>query len=93
MEPPMIRVHKFEHTVAIKWPDHDRWWVIDPDAPGGAGYAAASATFDGPDAREWVDPVTGLRPPTGAWAESIRRDLASIEQVLRGMDTYHPLGG
>ena len=93
MQLPMIRIHKYEHTVAIKWPDHERWWVIDPGSPGSGGYAAPSATFDGPDAPEWTDPMISVRPPTGAWTASIRRDLAQVEQVLQTMDTYHPLGG
>ncbi|WP_157255091.1 hypothetical protein [Nonomuraea typhae] len=91
MEPPQIRVHRYEHTVAIKWPDHDCWWVIDPDAPSSGGYAAPSATFDGPDAREWFDPTVSQRDDVSRWTTAIRRDLSSIEQVLRGLET-HPFG-
>jgi hypothetical protein len=76
VEPPQIRVHKFEHTVAVKWPDHECWWVIDPDAPASGGWASPAATFDGPDATEWINPGVDHHGDLTRWTGAIRKDLA-----------------
>jgi hypothetical protein len=91
VEPPQIRVHKFEHTVAIKWPEADCWWVADLDAPGSGGWASQSAAFDGPDATEWINPAVDHHGDLSRWTTASRSDLSSVEQVLRGLER-HPWG-
>lgn len=87
VEPPQIRIHKFEHTVAIKWEDQDCWWVMEPP-PGPAGWAHPAASFDDSDT-EWVDPAVDHRKDLSRWTQAVRRDLASIEQVLKSLE-QHP---
>ncbi|MGH9024199.1 MAG: hypothetical protein ACRDV9_14055 [Acidimicrobiia bacterium] len=91
MGPPKIRVHKFEHAVAIKWPEHDCWWVIDPGMPGSGGWAHPQACFDGADEAEWIDPAADHHTDLSRWTGAIRQDLAAIEQVLKGLER-HPWG-
>jgi hypothetical protein len=90
-EPPRIRVHKFEHRVAIKWPEWDCWWVVDPDRPQGGYWASRGVSFDGPDAPEWLDPTANHHADLSTWTGAIRRELGSIEQTLKGLER-HPWG-
>lgn len=82
--PPQIRVHRYERAVAIRWPEQSRWWVINPATPAAGGWAQAQADFND---LVWIDPAATHPRDLSAWTKAIRQDLASVELVLRSLET------
>jgi hypothetical protein len=76
--------------VAIKWAEHDCWWIVEPP-PSSSGWAHPAANFDGPDAWEWLDPTVDHHTDLTRWTNAVRNRLAGVEQVLDGLER-HPWG-
>lgn len=95
MEPPMIRVSRFEQSIAIKWHDDENWYRVDPDAMiyGALGKSCKVGPGDrfGPDA-EWIDPFQDPRPDIRRWTEPMRRQLRETLDMLDQAER-HPWSG
>lgn len=96
MEPPEIRVNRFEQSVAIKWADDETWYRIDPDAmihgPDTDRFKVRPGAFaDTPDA-EWINPFEDPRPDIRRWTEPIRSELRSALRFLDNAE-QHPWSG
>ncbi|MDN5851923.1 MAG: hypothetical protein L0K86_03590 [Actinomycetia bacterium] len=88
---PLIRVHRFEHILAIKWPEFERWLMIWPDeypdyactsTPGGTPAAATEwrpLAFGDTDfdRPDWVDPAADRHRDLVKWTKAIRDRLAA----------------
>jgi DNA-binding transcriptional regulator YhcF (GntR family) len=96
---PKIRVHRYEDILAIKWPHFDRWLMVWPnqyarDGQPAAGTEWRSLLYGDTDLTEregWVDPAVDHHTDLRRWTGAIRRDLSSIEQVLKSLER-HPWG-
>jgi hypothetical protein len=99
----LIRVHRHEQIMAVRWPDHERWLMIWPNEYAGGGYgqqqaaatewrpAAYGADLDDP--AEWIDPVARVHRDLPVWADQIRDLLAATGRqadVLLERITTHP---
>lgn len=95
MEPPEIRVSRYEHSVAIKWADDENWYRIEPDhmryGTGTERFKVGPGAFDTPDL-EWINPFDDPRPDIRRWTEPMRSEMHSI---LRRLDSaeQHPWSG
>jgi hypothetical protein len=93
---PLIRVHRYEYILAIKWPEFEQWLMIWPEeypdfAPAGKPAATTEwrrlafgdTDFDRPD---WIDPAADRHRDLAKWTQAIRDRLAatvsSISQTL-----------
>jgi hypothetical protein len=98
---PLLRIDRDERTLAVRWPDWERWLMIWPPAyPDYAGERRPTAQteysrlmqdadFDEPP---WVDPAPGgvyhrdLPGLTQAVRDELTRALASVERTLDTID-------
>jgi hypothetical protein len=97
MEPPEIRVSRYEHSVAIKWPDDDNWYRFEPDdmkySIGGAErFKIASNAFENIPNEEWIEPFVDPRPDLRRWTEPMRNQLRTALRMLDNAE-QHPWSG
>jgi len=82
VEPPEIRYHRFEQSIAIRWADDQHWYRIDPDTMihGDLGdrCRVMPTAFD--DDREaaadgWINPLLDHRPDITRLTAPVRDHL------------------
>jgi DNA-binding transcriptional MocR family regulator len=85
---PLVRVHRDQPVVAIKWPQCDRWLMARPPEPAGQADPAATAEWalttaepdlDGDD---WIDPAAALGADVRAYTGRLRQQLAVASRQL-----------
>ncbi|MEV7011920.1 hypothetical protein [Streptosporangium sp. NPDC051022] len=96
MEPPEIRISRYEHSIAIRWDGDENWYRIEPEdmAYGPLGKKCRVGTGDdlfGPD-EEWLDPFADPRPDIRRWTEPMRRQLREALRMLEHAE-QHPWSG
>ena len=98
---PQLRIHRYEGTIAVRWPDWPRWLMIwppeypehdlerHPAAPTEWSRHLRDADFDDP---QWIDPAfrhhRDVPKLTRAVREELRRAAASIGQMLDGIEAH-----
>ncbi|WP_031171804.1 GntR family transcriptional regulator [Streptosporangium roseum] len=90
---PKIRVHRYEHILAIKWPEFEQWLMVWPREYAQPGQAAATtewrpllfgeADFD--DRHEWIDPAAEHWADVTPWTAQVRRQLAAAAANVNGI--------
>ncbi|GAB2451948.1 hypothetical protein [Nocardia tengchongensis] len=97
MEPPEIRISRYEHSVAIRWAGDENWYRFEPDdfkyeLPGTERHKVGTLPGAWEPDHEWIDPFADPRPDIRRWTEPMRRELQS---VLRSLDNAekHPWSG
>ncbi|MFD9614704.1 hypothetical protein ACFWWS_35600 [Streptomyces sp. NPDC059083] len=97
MEPPQIRISRFEHSVAVRWDGDENWYRFEPDdfkygLPGTERFKVGPLPEQWKPDGEWLDPLDDPRPDIRRWTEPIRR---ALEQALRLLDEAekHPWRG
>lgn len=96
MEPPEIRVSRYEHSVAIKWADDDNWYRFEPDdmryGTGTERFKVGPGAFDATPDEEWINPFDDPRPDIRRWTEPMRNQLRTALQMLDAAE-QHPWSG
>lgn len=96
MEPPQIRINRYEHSIAIKWDDDENWYRIEPDdmryGAGGDHFRVGPHGFADTPNEEWIDPFVDPRPDIKRWTEPLRERLRAAVQMLDQAER-HPWSG
>lgn len=91
---PLIRVHRYEPILAIKWPQFDRWLMVWPNEFAGEGKPAAAtewrpvlrdADVSGED---WVDPSAAHYADVTPYTKRMRGRLAEAHRALQGVGDW-----
>ena len=96
MEPPEIRLSRYEQSIAIKWADDENWYRIQPEdmiygALGKRCKVGPGRDLFGPN-EEWIDPFADPRPDIRRWTEPMRRQLRDALNMLDHAER-HPWSG
>lgn len=96
MEPPEIRISRFEQSLAIRWADDENWYRFEPEqmilTPEGDRHRVGPGPGEWPPDAEWIDPFEDPRPDIRRWTDPIRRQLRHAEQLLDSAER-HPWSG
>ncbi len=96
---PQLRIHRYEQTIAVRWPDWEHWLMIwppeypDPErrpaAPTEFSRLLRDKDFDDP---EWIDPAfhhhRDVPKLTRLAREELRRAVATVGQMLDGIEAH-----
>ncbi|MFI6396461.1 hypothetical protein [Nonomuraea sp. NPDC050540] len=97
---PKIRIHRYEHILAIKWPEFDRWLMVWPNEYAGEREPAATTEWrpllfgeaDFEDRHEWIDPAAehhaDVTPRTGRVRRELAQTVSAVTQILNGLDAH-----
>jgi len=97
--PPMIRVHRYEPVLAIKWPYYERWLWVWANEYSAAGEPAADTEWrpllydDMDDRQTWIDPTTCDHTDLTRWTHLIREQLDAAVRGTLDMIDQHPWNG
>lgn len=97
---PLIRVHRYEYILAIKWPEFERWLMVWPDEHARDARPAANTEWrrlsfgdsDFENLHEWIDPTAHYHRDLLKWTAIIRQHLAStarsVDQTLKSIEAH-----
>lgn len=97
MEPPQIRISRYEHSVAIKWDgDDENWYRFEPDdlkyLEVGKKFRVGPGPGEWEPDHEWIDPFQDPRPDIKRWTEPMRSQLRQALSMLDNAER-HPWSG
>lgn len=96
MEPPQIRLNRFEQSIAIKWHGDDNWYRIEPEEMTYGALGKQCRVGPGEDLfavdDEWLDPFADPRPDIRRWTEPTRQALREALHMLDNAER-HPWSG
>lgn len=96
MEPPKIRISRYEQSIAIKWDDDENWYRIEPEdmayGPLGKQCRVGPGEDRFPTDHEWIDPFADPRPDIKRWTGPMRDHLRQAITMLDYAE-QHPWSG
>lgn len=95
VEPPKIRISRYEHSIAIKWDGDENWYRIEPDdmyGPLGKTCRVGPGPGQWEPDEEWIDPFADPRPDIRRWTEPMRQHLREALTMLDNAE-QHPWSG
>jgi hypothetical protein len=96
VEPPQIRINRYEHSIAVRWDGDENWYRFEPDdlkyLEVGKKFRVGPSPGEWEPDHEWIDPFADPRPDIKRWTEPMRQHL---RQALRMLDNAerHPWSG
>ena len=97
IEPPQIRLSRFERSIAIRWDGDENWYRFDPDdfldnLPGTERFRVGTLPGEWEPDGEWLNPLNDPRPDIRRWTEPIRKALKHALLLLDEAEK-HPWRG
>lgn len=96
VEPPQLRISRYEHSLAIKWHGDDNWYLFEPHnmihGEEGRRHRVGPNAFTDTPNEEWFDPFADPRPDIRRWTAPLRNQLRAAQQMLDYAE-QHPWSG
>jgi len=96
VEPPELRISRYEHSLAIRWSGDPNWYRFEPDGmrygSDGARQRVGPTAFEGTPDEEWIDPFQDPRPDIRRWTGPLRDQLRAAIGTLDFAER-HPWSG